>query len=70
MTLIRAIAREPEDFLVDWDRPRVLERYMAYLGCEVATPVWASDIPDSVWDEAEDDNEEEEDDVDDDDAAR
>jgi hypothetical protein len=56
--LIAAMARDPEDFLVDEDRPHVIARYFAYLGTEVPLPVWAEDIPDEVWELAEQDAEE------------
>lgn len=55
---IAAVARDPEDFLVDEDRPHVIARYFEYLGCEVPLPVWAEDIPDHVWSLAEQDAEE------------
>ena len=55
---IAAMVRDPEDFLVDEDRPHVIARYFAYLGGEVPLPVWAEDIPDEVWELAEHDAEE------------
>jgi hypothetical protein len=63
---IPILARDPDDFLVDNDRPHVIARYFEHIGAEVPLPVWAEDIPDHVWDLAEADEaaEDEEDDGD------
>lgn len=61
--LIAPLAPDPDDFLVDNDRPHVIARYEEYLGCEVELPVWSWKIPDHVWDLAASDeaNDEEDD---------
>lgn len=61
---IAALAWDPDDFLVDNDRPRVLARYAEYVGGDVEPPVESWKIPDHVWELAELDEANEEDDGD------
>lgn len=51
MPYLRAFPREPDDFIVD--DPLVLELYAQHIGADPGESVWADDIPDDVWDEAE-----------------